>query len=530
MELKDAEKVKEDITKEQQQKIRRLYQDAAKDIGREARKYQGVMEGTGALKKQRLYKLEKQLRHNLRKISREIENGIKNDMYNIAATVSEDNSYILKKLGLAGGTLFSGVPDTVVKSIATGQVYKGGWNLSTRIWGMQKKNLEDIHSVIAKGIAENKSTYDIAKDLERYVSPRARKSWNWSKVYPGTNKKIDYNAQRLARTLTQHAYQQSFVETTKKNPFVAEYEWRSACTHRTCDKCLEMHGQRFEKDKLPFDHPNGLCTVLAVTPDSLQDVATQLGNWVNSQDGTYPELDDWYSSISGGRKKEPFKFDKELWDSMIEKVTKGKTVLINPKDYDAFGSEFKVNEELAQSFTEWYKTIDYDMQDAIERYTGHMYSDINGLLRGEKVESKQLVADLSDKCYKALSKAKLPKDYVVRRGSDNASLLGLTGNTGKSSDWLKKNAKSLIGSVAEDKGFMSTTPIEGKGFVSTGVEYRILLPKGTNAQYVAPISQFHNEHEMLVNRGTRFVIEDILVQDEYGSTGYKVYLRALVGD
>ena len=59
---------------------------------------------------------------------------------------------------------------------------------------------------------ENCSYYEIAKDLESYVRPNARLPWNLrmadgKKIY---KKQIDYNAQRLARTLVQHGYQQSF--------------------------------------------------------------------------------------------------------------------------------------------------------------------------------------------------------------------------------------------------------------------------------------------------------------------------------
>ena len=39
---------------------------------------------------------------------------------------------------------------------------------------------------------------------------------------PTSDIKVDYNAQRLARTLVQHSYQQSVIAVTKDNPFVTE--------------------------------------------------------------------------------------------------------------------------------------------------------------------------------------------------------------------------------------------------------------------------------------------------------------------
>ena len=69
-----------------------------------------------------------------------------------------------------------------------------------------KNTQGDIQYIVAQGIASQKSAFDIAKDLEKYVDPSAKKDWAWSKVYPGTKKVVDYNAQRLARTMVSHAY------------------------------------------------------------------------------------------------------------------------------------------------------------------------------------------------------------------------------------------------------------------------------------------------------------------------------------
>ena len=34
---------------------------------------------------------------------------------------------------------------------------------------LKRGNMKDAYNIVAKGIAENKSTYEIAKDLEKYV-------------------------------------------------------------------------------------------------------------------------------------------------------------------------------------------------------------------------------------------------------------------------------------------------------------------------------------------------------------------------
>ena len=60
---------------------------------------------------------------------------------------------------------FSYVPHDVVQMLITGQVYQGGWNLSQRIWSDNQQTQKDIYQIMARGLAENKSIYNIAKDL-----------------------------------------------------------------------------------------------------------------------------------------------------------------------------------------------------------------------------------------------------------------------------------------------------------------------------------------------------------------------------
>ena len=133
--------------------------------------------------------------------------------------------------------------------------------------------------------------YDIAKDLENYVRPSAKLGWNkvtkdGVKIY---KKQVDYNAQRLGRTLVQHSYQQSFISTTQKNPFVTDYIWNSNGS-RVCELCASRDGKHYSKYDLPMDHPNGMCTMIPNVVNNLED---KLADWYNSPDGTFPEIDEF---------------------------------------------------------------------------------------------------------------------------------------------------------------------------------------------------------------------------------------------
>lgn len=296
--LKDAESARNAITKRQQRQIRKLYRDVAKDIAKEAKSLKGKENISSIMRTQYLQTLEKQVTVEINKISTELQKITQNGMKDVATATVKDSLGWLSKMGFSTKGLLSNVPANVVRNIATGQVYDGGWNLSKRIWGIEQKTLQDIHKVIAEGVAKNAPVYDIAKDLEKYVDPRAAKKWDWNKVYPGTSRKVDYNAQRLARTLTQHAFQQATKECNDPNPFVSGYIWHSAMIHgRTCSTCMDRDGQFFSKEEVPFDHPSGLCTILPHVDKKLTDIANQIADWVEAPEGTYPEIDQFWDYL-----------------------------------------------------------------------------------------------------------------------------------------------------------------------------------------------------------------------------------------
>lgn len=287
--LKLAEDIRIQLTKKQQREIKKLYERVAKKISKEAEKLPDT--NSAALRRQYLKTLQGQVNEQIRRIGSALEGKLISNMSLVASAAVKDNLSFLQSLGMP--TLkgaFSHVPDDVVRSIVTGQVYDGNWSLSKAIWITTDKTQKDINTIIAEGVAQNKSVYDIAKDLEKYVSPSAKKPWDWNKVYPGTAKKVDYNAQRLARTMVSHAYQQSFVQTTIKNPFVTKYKWEASNSSRLCELCASRDGVLFEKDELPLDHPNGMCTFTAVT-DSMVDIADRIADWVEGKSD--PELDDY---------------------------------------------------------------------------------------------------------------------------------------------------------------------------------------------------------------------------------------------
>lgn len=601
--FQSADKAKAAITDAAKKDIAKLYSDWADEIGKKAEYYKTKTTASSWLQEQNMRQLQAQLTATSKQISNEVYGIAKDSIYKVSDAVVQANNKWLIGLGFpvdGVNSAFVSVPDQTVRRLITGQIYDSGWSLSKSIWSDNEKTLQDIYGIVAKGLAQNMSAYDISKLLETYVNPSRAKQWNLTmpdgvKIY---KKAVDYNAQRLVRTLVQHGYQQSFIATTQKNPFIEYYIWR-ANGSRTCLLCADRDGKHYAKDELPMDHPNGMCTMEPyVDNDNMID---QLADWVNNPDGTYPEIDAFADNFGYDASKgsidaskgsifslESFKnkfgnvtnqnaiqtFKSNLsndayseWFSLQKQVKKdlgytpgsGKDFWadyssgkIKSKEMDAFfnknlsgtkkmsttvgdGSNLTAKKKVATEVIDrnmwydklnnndlrkmekwcdgWTDLITSEERYAVEVYTGSAYENMNAYLRGQI--SSTSYADEIKQATEALKKASLPEEVIVRRGSDYNMLreLGV--------DISEANKDKMVGALVTDKGFMSTSPAFDGGF-SGDIEYVIKVPKGSQAMYVDTISQNRGEEELLINRGGKYIIEDVEF-DSYGGVK-KIYM------
>lgn len=317
--LKSAEEVRQSVTVEQQKKIKQMYEEVYQSVIKELSKKQGT------LQEQNLILLKRDIQNRIKQLNEDIKNNVIRYMNTVSEEVATDKRTFLKQCGFKEQDIqeaFMFVPDEIVKSIVTGNIYQEGWTLSGAIWGYNKKTQDALTNIISIGTAQGKSTYEIAKDLEYYVNPSAKKP---SRTITKTRKatqidvqkgrasyvgepiqdrfyfgKVDYNAQRLARTMISHAYQQSFQRVNQNDPFITAYQWLTSNFHgRVCNICKERAGTDqyglgvgvFPKEELPLDHPNGMCTFIAVSPYSMNEIADMIGKWYQSPYGTYPDID-----------------------------------------------------------------------------------------------------------------------------------------------------------------------------------------------------------------------------------------------
>ena len=301
--FKDAENARDAITKAQKKNIAGYYKEWAKEVGDRAEYYKNKTTSSSVVSEQQMKELQKFLKNTGNQVSKEVRDEVTASIYTVSDAVVKSNAQWLADLGFTNynkiNAAFNSVSDNTVRNLITGNIYESGWSLSKRIWSDSEDTMKVAYKIVAGGMAQNKSVYDIAKDLQKLVQPGAKMAWNLRDkdgrlIYP---KQVDYNAQRLARTLVQHGYQQSFLAVTKNNPFIEAYKW-NANGSRVCPICRDRESTDayglgpgvFPKNELLMDHPNGMCIMEPIVVDNLID---RLADWFNADDGTYPEIDEF---------------------------------------------------------------------------------------------------------------------------------------------------------------------------------------------------------------------------------------------
>ena len=244
------------------------------------------------------------VRREIARINGEIETAITSGM-DRAARIRADGAgeYLERALGAAGYRLSDSFSDVLsrcrtdaLEALIGGKMYSDGRILSQRIWSAEGRLQGGIEEILAQGIAQQQSTYQIARALEAYVNPKAACPTDWRNLYPDTpfEMKVDYNATRLARTAINHVYWQTGINAARENPFCKAMHWELSDAHYERqvehwgeDECDEYarHEEglgrgNFPIDQLPRPHPNCLCIQWEVLPEP-EEAAERFKAWMN---------------------------------------------------------------------------------------------------------------------------------------------------------------------------------------------------------------------------------------------------------
>jgi len=137
----------------------------------------------------------------------------------------------------------------------------------------------------------------------------------------------------------------------------------------------------------------------------------------------------------------------------------------------------------------------------LKHYTGNAYTEMNKYLRGLSTH----ISDRSKSAIEGARKGMRPttEPIMVRRGSgaDQFKSLGVARGD-LSLLW------GITGKTFKDEGFLSTSA-GGRAAFGGEVRLEIECPIGTPMAYVAPISNFPNENEMLLQAGLEYKVLNV---------------------
>ncbi|MBN2392164.1 MAG: hypothetical protein JXR84_15660 [Anaerolineae bacterium] len=202
---------------------------------------------------------------------------------------------------------------------ANQRIYKDGIPLSGRIWNLQEQSLNGINQVLAQGVAEGNSAWNIAKLLQEYLGAGADcPRWTSTRLYKLTKQDIAsgdrtglysreacagqgvaYNALRLARNEIQVAHHLSIDSIFAKLPWVEKEVINLSPSHPDIGCACEdvvVNGEDgtnvYPKGEISLPiHVQCLCYKTAVLMDDALFVE-KLRGWANGSQ-PWQALDDY---------------------------------------------------------------------------------------------------------------------------------------------------------------------------------------------------------------------------------------------
>ena len=281
------------IIKEQEEEIEYIFEEAAKEIEKNQNKISDIAALLLFLKKlfskmnSDIYSV---INKNLKKVI-----DVYGDIDLRYMTDITSNEYILNSIKKYSNDN----KKDVVKKILKGLIYADLLSLKKRC----TKSINRTLNLLKKKVnnLSNKSDditiSEIITDTENIINPKVK------------DKKILYDANRLARTTLIHSVREIIKENAKDNIFNIGIKWELSPDHwdrmpdgDECDVYAEndMYGLGigiFPVDEVPFQHINCLCSLYPVMLD-YNIIAERIENWINGASDN--ELEDWIKQNEKG--------------------------------------------------------------------------------------------------------------------------------------------------------------------------------------------------------------------------------------
>jgi hypothetical protein len=164
-------------------------------------------------------------------------------------------------------------------------------------WG--DKAAKDIGAQLVKGLVTGVGSRKTAREIMKALDPALGMPLS--------------KALTIARTETNRAFRSATRESYKRNPHVVKgWIWYANIDGdpEPCLACLAMHGTKHDMDETLDDHPNGRCTMLAITP-SFEELGIE---GVDQPDTAVESGADWFDRQPEERQREIMGEERyDLW-------------------------------------------------------------------------------------------------------------------------------------------------------------------------------------------------------------------------
>lgn len=426
----------------------------------------------GKIQRQRFTRIQREflkIEQQIRKTGEIVINDIVADSADFATSGIQDRFGDVFGAQFLPPATLAQVNDNVVEYV-TKRFYEDGLVLSDRIWTASSDIRMAVEQEIRMGILTGMSVSEMI--------PRVRKAWDAE----------TWQIRRLVVTEGSTAYRTATAMSAERSDVV---DW------------VQMH-------RGLADRPNHYCTVLSKEDrygegaGIFKPTDSEIYNPHPNCTGfvTYVVNDDY--SLEGLKKRFG---DQESADTDTSKIDLDTYDLLNDKDVYKFRGNESANKFFENNIGNYTVNMTEEQQKAIHSYTDNTYDFVNDMLRkgvrspDDSIHDRYMrqIEDIKE----AISTFKLEKPIQVFRVVDKRVFEGVD-------DYY-----SLRGATITDKGFVSTSVLQGQFDNNKPIEFIINVPAGTgHGAYVDHISEYKGkEYEFLMQADSQFLITEVYTDE-----------------
>ncbi|MCM3747446.1 minor capsid protein [Paenibacillus pasadenensis] len=421
----------------------------------------------------RLEALELQVRQEVEVLAASRQRGTGKLLGDIYEDTYYKTGYELQR-GLGIGTSFARINKPGLDKVLGTEFAGSNW--SKRIWGDRDKLVQELRTKMSQAFIRGEPLERLASE----VSKRMEVSLS--------------NARRLVQTESAFFTGQAAMDGYKATRGVVKaYKIVATLDRRTSDICQDMDGQVFKLEEMrvgetypPFHSHCRTATVAEFDNAGIVDLGKRLAR---DDDGSVYKVP---STMKYPEWKQKYLVDEE--PEPAAPVQKDKRGTMKVRQFTTASDVAAWNDEVAPA---WIGELTSAEEGAVKLYSGSSYSEINRHLRQAATNEHwdRIIESIST----GLQKFPLREAIEVYRG--------LSQNVFGTSD-----PDELVGMRVRDMAFMSTSLLPSSAFGGQ-VKLVLRLPPGTIGAPIQSLSDFPNEFEFLLDKGTEYEIIEALSEN-----------------